>query len=101
MSAIELLALRIRQLERHPEDVERASNILKQTRIASKEQFEKRFSTRLTRTEMPPGSLVLVRNTTVEKELDRKSKPRYLGPYKVLRRTQNGSYALTELDGTL
>ena len=34
------------------------------------------------------------------KALDRKSKPRYLGPYKVMRRSRGGAYVLQELDGT-
>ena len=37
----------------------------------------------------------------MEKELDRKSKPRYLGPFEVVRHTQGGSYVLKEMDGTV
>src|ERR1700691_4834903 len=33
--------------------------------------------------------------------LNRKTKPRYLGPYEVCRRTEGGSYVLKELDGTM
>ena len=32
--------------------------------------------------------------------LQKKTQPRYLGPYRVDRRTQGGSYILCELDGT-
>jgi len=32
---------------------------------------------------------------------DRKHKPRYLGPYEVLERTDGGNYKLCELDGAL
>jgi hypothetical protein len=48
-----------------------------------------------------PGDLVLVRNTQVEKELNRKTKPRYLGPFVVERQTKGGSYILKEMNGTL
>ena len=45
--------------------------------------------------------LVLVYNSQVEKELDRKSKPCYLGPFEVVHHTQGGSYILKEMDGTI
>jgi hypothetical protein len=101
MTSVELLTLRIRQLERRPEDLEQAAETLKKSRFKSKEQFERRYAKRLRREVYQAGDLVLVRNTRIEKELNRKTKPRYLGPYKVERRTQGGSYVLSEMDGTI
>ena len=37
----------------------------------------------------------------MEKELNRKTKPRYLGPFKINRQTQAGAYVIEELDGTI
>ncbi len=54
---------------------------LAEARFKSKEQFERRYTKRLRRKSYEGGEMVLVRNSEVEKELDRKSKPRYLGPY--------------------
>jgi hypothetical protein len=34
-------------------------------------------------------------------ELDRKAKPRYLGPMVVIRKTFGGAYTLSELDGSI
>ena len=101
MTSADLIAARIRQLQKRPEDLAAVAEVLKKNRLKSKAQFEKRFCTRLRHTKLEPGTLVLVRNTTVEKDLDRKSKPRYLGPYQVIRQTQNSSYVLAEPDGTL
>ena len=47
------------------------------------------------------GSLVLVRNTRIEKELNQRTKPQYLGPMVVLRWTTSRSYLLAELDGVV
>ena len=101
MKTEELLALRIRQLEKRPEDIAQAAAAIVQSRLRSKEQFEKVFRRRLTSHVFEEGDLVLVRNSQVEKELDKKHKPRYLGPFQIVRRTKGGSYVLKELDGTV
>ena len=99
MSATDLIAARIRQLQKRPKDLEAAAETLRRNRMKDKEAFEKRFHTRLVHDQYTPGTLVLIRNSAIEKEMDRKSKPRYNGPYEVYRRTQNGSYVLKELSG--
>lgn len=87
--------------EKRPEDLARAATAIRLSRLKGKEQFESRFSHRLKQESYEPGDLVLVRNTAIEKELNRKTKPRYLGPYEVVRRTQGGSYVVKELSGEL
>ena len=47
------------------------------------------------------GSLVLLRNTRIEKSLNRKMRPRYLGPLVVVSRNAGGAYILCELDGAV
>ena len=48
-----------------------------------------------------PGALVLIRNTAIEKSLNRKMRARYLGPLVVLAHNRGGAYILAELDGTV
>jgi transposase InsO family protein len=60
MTTSELLALRIRQLQKHPRDIERAAIALKNAHFKSKLQFEKRFKHKLQNTEYKPGELVLL-----------------------------------------
>ncbi|KZP17248.1 hypothetical protein FIBSPDRAFT_747428 [Athelia psychrophila] len=100
MSSADLLALRIRQLERHDEDISNAAAVLREARFQSKAQFEKRFEKKLSHQFYQPGDLVIVRNSKIEKSLNKKHKPRYIGPFEVDRRRQGGSYVLKELDGT-
>ena len=100
ISTSELLAIRMRQLHKHPQDVERAAKILKKARFASKAQFEQRFAKRLSRDEYKSGELVLVRNSAIELSHNRKHQPRYLGPYEIDKKISEKSYALKDLDGT-
>ena len=95
----DLLALRIQQIEYWDEDMANAMQILRNSQLKSKCQFERWFEAQLAHGRYAPGDLILVRNTAIEKELNRKTKPRYLGPYKVIRQTLGENYVVEELDG--
>ena len=48
-----------------------------------------------------PGDLVLMRNTSIEDHLNKKLKPRWLGPLIVIKQASGGSYLLVEMDGSV
>ena len=72
-----------------------------QARFRSIEHFKKQYEHTIRDYNFAPGALVLVRNSQIELELNRKSKPRYLGPMVVIRRTRRGAYILAEPTGAI
>ncbi|KAJ7090145.1 hypothetical protein C8R44DRAFT_648406 [Mycena epipterygia] len=101
MSASELLALRTRQIEKRPADIQEAAQRLRTSRFRSKAEFERRYQSRFYREEYHPDELVLVRNSRIANDLGGKHKPKWLGPYAIVRRTRGGSYVLRELSGAI
>ena len=98
MSTEDLLAIRARQLQKRAEDLEEIKERVLKARWESVRQFVKLHQHRIRDYDFKPGSLVLVRNSAVEKDLDRKTKPRFFGPIVVVGRTPRGAYELAELD---
>src|SRR5882724_5290789 len=100
-STEDLIAHRAQQLQKRPEDLREMSARVLKARKQSAAQFVKRFSSTIQDLNFEVGSLVLVRNSQVEKELNRKTKPCFLGPMVVVHRTKGGAYILAELNGAV
>ena len=100
MSREELLAARIRQLERRPEDVEWATVRLREVRNINKARFDRTH--RLRPKKIEEGDWVLVYDSSLDNQHQstRKFAKRWFGSYVVTTENDNAKYHLTELEGT-
>jgi type II secretory pathway pseudopilin PulG len=100
MTREELLAARIRQLQRRPEDVERAAERLRAARVKNKERFDRTH--RLRPKKIEEGDWVPVYDSSLDNQhkATRTFARRWFGPYVVTSVNDNGTYNVAELDGT-
>jgi hypothetical protein len=75
MTTTELIALRARQLQKRPEDLDTIRDRVIKAHFTSIRQFKKKYANMICAYQFAPGDLVLVCNSCVEASLDRKTKP--------------------------
>jgi len=97
-STEDLIAHHAQQLQKRPEDLPEMSARVLKARKQSAAHFVKCFSSTIQDFDFEVGSLVLVHNSCIEKELNCKTKPCFLGPMVVVHRTKGGAYILAELN---
>ena len=97
----QLITQRAIALQKRAEDVAQLRSTVFKQRVQAALEFEKRFAYTTKNFYLASGRLVLVRNSAIEKSLDKKMKWKYTGPYVVVRRNKGGAYILSELDGTV
>jgi hypothetical protein len=101
LTSTDLIARRAIALQKRSEDISKLYSKVYNARRKAAIRFERVHSATLRDFNFVRGDLVLIRNTAIEKALNRKMRPRYLGPLIVVSRNYGGAYVICELDGSV
>jgi hypothetical protein len=101
MSTTDLISHCAITLQKCSADINTLYSKVYQARLKAARRFEQDHFCTLKDFDFQRGSLVLMRNTQIEKSLNKKMRARYIGPLIVVSHNYGGAYILAELDSTV
>jgi hypothetical protein len=101
LSTTDLITFRAIALQKQRSDLHKLQSQVMAARVQAAVRFEHEHDATICNFDFKQGDLVLIRNTAIEKALNRKMQLRYNGPVVVIARNKGGAYIITELDGAV
>ena len=101
LSTTDLIAIRAIALQKRHGHLSALNSHVMAARLSAAVRFEREHAATIRDFDFKRGDLVLVRNTAIEKALNRKMRARYIGPLVVISRNKGGAYIICELNGSV